>query len=764
MKTGFTAEFYKHFFDLIGFDLIQSLNQAFEEGELSISQRRGVITLIPKEDSDLLDIQNWRPITLLNIDYKIASKALAKRIESVLPKLVHSDQTGFMKGRYIGENIRLINDVMEYTMSEKKGGILVSLDFEKAFDTLEWQFIMKVLDLFNFGENVKRWIRIFYTNIESTVLNNGFTTNWIKPTRGVRQGWPLSPYLFILSAEILSNKLRQTTEINGINLFGNEVKISQFADDTNLFCTDIISVENSLNIVNNFGVISGLKLNVKKTKAIWLGKWSKNKTTPLQLQWVNKPVKILGLYFSYDDNKNKHFNFDLKVKKLQTKLDLWKARNLTLFGKALIIKSLGLSQIVYAASNLNTPTEVQFTIKSKLFSFLWNKKKDKIKRESIYQDYDRGGIRMTDIDLMIKGLRLAWISRLLNPERRNWKSVPNYFFTKLGGLNFFLRCNYDAKYLDPKLPIFYKDILSFFSELKSKYNYQQGQETILFNNKAILIGGKPFFLREWFSKGIISIQNLLNENGQLISFQQFQRKYDCKTNFLKFYQVINAIPKTLLTRARNFGKLPKESYLGDQSKFQLEENIEIDLEKAKAKDFYWLLNNKVNHSFPTGPTKWSKNLNLNSTDWGHFFKLTKRICKENKLKEFHYKFLHRIIVTKKELHRFGIKDDGDCLYCGNEDSIEHTFIHCQFSKAFQRRVIQWFNSVNNSNHHPSVKETLFGLSPASSLENKTLIRKLNYTLLYMRYYIYTNKLHNRPITLSDYVNKLNTKYKIEKID
>ncbi|KAL9959874.1 hypothetical protein ACROYT_G033243 [Oculina patagonica] len=144
-EDGFTAEFYKHFFDLIGFDLVQSLNEAFENGELSISERRGVITLIPKEDSDLLDIQNWRPITLLNIDYKIASKALAKRIESVLPKLVNFDQTGFMKGRYIGENIRLISDVMEYTMSENKGGILVSLDFKKAFDTLEWQFMMKCI-------------------------------------------------------------------------------------------------------------------------------------------------------------------------------------------------------------------------------------------------------------------------------------------------------------------------------------------------------------------------------------------------------------------------------------------------------------------------------------------------------------------------------------------------------------------------------------------------------------------------------------------
>ena len=89
-EDEFTAEFYKHFFDLVGTDLINSLNQAFEVGELSISQQRGVITLIPK-DSDLLNLQNWRPITLFNIDYKIASKTLAKRIENVLPKLVHSD-------------------------------------------------------------------------------------------------------------------------------------------------------------------------------------------------------------------------------------------------------------------------------------------------------------------------------------------------------------------------------------------------------------------------------------------------------------------------------------------------------------------------------------------------------------------------------------------------------------------------------------------------------------------------------------------------
>ena len=156
-------------------------------------------------------------------------------------------------------------------------------------------------------------------------------------------------------------------------------------------------------------------------------------------------------------------------------------------------------------------------------------------------------------------------------------------------------------------------------------------------------------------------------------------------------------------------------------------------------------------------------MNLNSTEWRQIFKSAKQICRENKLKEFHYKFLQRIIVTKKELCRFGIKKDSDCLYCGKEDSMEHTSINCQFSKAFQRRVIQWFNNVNYTNQHPSVKETLFGLFP-TSITNKPLLRKLNYTLLYTRYYIYTSKLHNRSITLSDSVTKLITKYNVENIN
>ena len=373
-EDGFTTEFYKFFFELLGKDLLACLNEAYDKNELTISQRRGIITLLPKEDGSLLELNNWRPITLLNVDLKIAAKAIVLS-RKVLPDLIHPDQTGFVKGRYIGENIRLISDVFESTTKHKIPGILIALDFRKAFDSLEWPFIMKTLDSFNFGTSIKRWINTFYTDVESAVLNNGYSTNWFKPSKGVRQGCPLSPYLFILSAEILSIKIRQNTTVKGIKLFEREIKLSQFADDTNLFCADLNSVENALCIVRDFGKNAGLELNVKKTKAIWLGRWANNKTNPLELKWMRSPVKILGVHFSYDKKRNDELNFNLKVRKLQTKLDMWSARDLTLFGRALIIKSLGLSQFIYSASNIVVPEGIVEDKRKKSFSFFYGRKR-----------------------------------------------------------------------------------------------------------------------------------------------------------------------------------------------------------------------------------------------------------------------------------------------------------------------------------------------------------------------------------------------------
>jgi len=195
-------------------------------------------------------------------------------------------------------------------------------------------------------------------------MNNGFSTKWFQLSQGVRQGCPLSPYLYILAAEMLSNKVRQSPDVKGISIFGQEIKLGQFADNTNFFCSDVTSVENALNIVNEFSRFSGLNLNLKKTKAMWLGKWALNDMKPVKLKWVKSPTKILGNYVLYDEAGNNNFNFNLKIQKLQSNLDMWKSRALTLYGKVLIIESLGISQLVHSFSNCCIPRGILETVKT----------------------------------------------------------------------------------------------------------------------------------------------------------------------------------------------------------------------------------------------------------------------------------------------------------------------------------------------------------------------------------------------------------------
>ena len=132
----------------------------------------------------------------------------------------------------MGDNIRLLYDIMHYLNKSNKPGLLVSIDFEKAFDSLKWSFMQNVLKQYGFKNNICRWISAFYANIESFVTVNGVTSTQFKIKRGCRQGDPISPYLFILCAEILACKVREYSEIKGINILGTEYKVSQFADDT----------------------------------------------------------------------------------------------------------------------------------------------------------------------------------------------------------------------------------------------------------------------------------------------------------------------------------------------------------------------------------------------------------------------------------------------------------------------------------------------------------------------------------------------------
>ena len=280
------------------------------------TETRNSETLIPKEDINLSDLKNWRPISLLNLDYKILSKILAKRLEQFLPNLIHSDQTGFVRGRYIGQNIRLLSDIMEFSNNKQLSGILLFVDFEKTFDTLEWSFISKTFEAFNFGPNFRKWFSVLYNNVQSSVLNGGYTTNYFQISRGVRQGCPLRPSLFLLAVDLLELKIRQSPQCKGIHIPGDqEVKISQFADDTTIITDNPESLKSHLRIIELFGNVSGLKLNEKKTKAMWLGTMKNSNSKVLRFKTPKDPIKVLGTFLSYNKEKNIEENFIKRIRR-----------------------------------------------------------------------------------------------------------------------------------------------------------------------------------------------------------------------------------------------------------------------------------------------------------------------------------------------------------------------------------------------------------------------------------------------------------------
>ena len=259
---GLPSEFYKTMWIEISEPLLNALNYGFETGELSISQRRGIIKLIPKKSEELYYIRNWRALTLLNCDYEIAAKAIAIRLKTNLPNLINNDQTGFIKGRYIGENIRLIDSVINYASAKNIPGLLLLIDFEKAFDTLEWSFIQKTLLSFGFGPSIIRWFKTFYHKTESCILNNGWAN------RGVRQGCPLSPYLFVLSAEILAKAIRKNPFIKGLSVKEAEIRISQYADDTTLILDGSErSLTEAPGILESFSKVSCIRAQCQKDRS-----------------------------------------------------------------------------------------------------------------------------------------------------------------------------------------------------------------------------------------------------------------------------------------------------------------------------------------------------------------------------------------------------------------------------------------------------------------------------------------------------------------
>ena len=192
---GFSVEFYLKFWDLLGPQLLDVINSCFANGKVCESMRASATRLVYKKRGNIKDLKNWRPISLLNTDYKICSKAITLRLSKVLDAIIDPDQTCSIPGCAISSNIATLRDTLDYIEVTNETGILLNLDQEKAFDRVDRAFLTVLLKRFGFGPDFCKWISTFYFGANMHIILNGWLTASIPLLRGVRQGDPLSPLL-----------------------------------------------------------------------------------------------------------------------------------------------------------------------------------------------------------------------------------------------------------------------------------------------------------------------------------------------------------------------------------------------------------------------------------------------------------------------------------------------------------------------------------------------------------------------------------------
>lgn len=351
---GFSPAFFQIDADTFGAILLEVFRYQLERGELLPHQRHSSVCLLFKK-GDRADPGNFRPITLMPVEVKILSKVITNRLRPWMSSLVHPDQKGFIPGRLIHQQVMLVRDLQHLITSQRRGGLATFLDFAKAYDRVNRPYLFKVLARQGFGTKFLSWIRLLYTDSQCSLMLNGWAQEPLAPSRGVKQGDPLSPFLFALSLEPLGNLLRAHRNM-GIRVDDElRIPVAFFADDTVLFSSNRTELVEQLRLVEVYCAGSGAKLNNSKSVIMSLNNHrAAPHIEPLRSLQRDETIKYLGIPFG---------NFDVSTllasqldRKLTTSLRIWKGRARTLLGRRLIVQTVVLSLIWYFTTLFVIPT------------------------------------------------------------------------------------------------------------------------------------------------------------------------------------------------------------------------------------------------------------------------------------------------------------------------------------------------------------------------------------------------------------------------
>ena len=724
--SGFQAEFFKFFWKDIGAFIVRSFNCSIRKGELSTSQKLGIITILPKGNKPREFLKNWRPISLLNTTYKLFSGVIANRLKGVLNDLIHENQKGFLSGRFIGENTRLLYDLIDHIEIQNKPGMVLLLDFEKAFDSVSWNFIYKVFDFFNFGEYFITLLKIILTDIKLCVIQHGFSSEFFNIGRGCRQGDPASPYIFLLCVEIMGLMLRENRDISGITLFGREYKVLQYADDTTILLDGSEkSLKSALSLVDQFSKFSGLKPNYDKTSCIRIGSLKYDNVefaTSYNIQWSQEPFSFLGITFTADLRNIIELNYRDKINSIRKMVTVWSRRNLSTIGRIIVVKSLIVPKLTHLFMSLPNPSiELLKEIDTIFFNYIWNSRVDRIARKCVVKQYSDGGLKMINTSIFIKSLKITWVRRLQQSNSSwatlLWSSLPCWFtsFHCLG--NHFL--DKIIHFLNP----FWKDVFSALCDFKELV-----QDNILLTpiwcNDMFKVNNDYMFYVRWFNKGLVYIDDLLDENNDVLSLPDVNEKFDIRVPFTTYYSIVRTVRANI--GQLNLVKIQRPTipkYL----------NIILN-DKKGCKNIYNVFISRQTDK-PKHELKWEHllNLHVNQNWWQKHYSIPFLVTKDTKLQWLQYRINYRILGTNSYLHKIKYIDTDLCTFCNMEpETIQHLFWDCIYINPLLGEFISWIRNICSEHFVLIASEMILGKTNASVIQN--------FLMILLKFYIYQHRL------------------------
>ena len=676
---GLTVEFYLTFWSILKDDLLEIIKACKEMGSLSCTMNTALIRLIYKNKGERDDLKNWRPISLLTVDYKIISKVLTNRLRKVMPTLIGEEQTCGVHGRNIHNNLMILRDVVDDINYNGKKAAVLSIDQEKAFDKIEWRYMYEIMGKLGIPDGLIDWIKMLYNHPMSCVIVNNFIGEPFSVTRGIRQGCPLSPLLYAICAEGLASLIRFENNLKGIIIPRTKytVKLVQHADDTTVFLTNNEEFPKLTNILKIFSEGTGSKINQQKTTGLWLGTWKTRTDKPGGYKWVNDKIKILGINFG--NQVTEHDNWDPQINKFKRTLNRFKERDLTLRGKAVIVNSYIGAGISYLGSILPCDKETIKTIDNIIFDFYWSGKPDKIKRDTIRGQIDKGGTGLMNTEHKLKSLKIKWLKRY-NTETGKWKQYFDYWLNRAS--------NYELGWYtlekskgNNQTTTFYREIIKAFKCMEGRINIcvtsmLEAHAIPLWNNNMIT-GNKHKKLNSNVLKA-----NGFYQLGQILSDGQNDKNIaeQCNLRVSNAGKIIARLKKNInpsLLKENREGPPVHVSKVLEIKDYQRDNDF-VPISKLTTKQLY---QNLVAKTFvePTAEKRWECLFNrVTKFDWELIWKKGYNKLIDQTDRDLWFRLKHRILPTKDKLYKMKITVDNKCLLCNEEiETIEHLFLYCE---------------------------------------------------------------------------------------